>query len=68
METRARPEGARRRIAYGTRVDYVLIGPLPLAVPKLSRARQHVGGLTDHDAVTVELAPRLAPADRVVRP
>lgn len=69
----ARPEGAplSATCPYGTRVDYVLIGPrCPMAaVPGSYRVLDSMsGGLTDHDAVTVELAPRLAPADRVVRP
>ena len=69
----ARPEGAplSATCPYGTRVDYVLIGPrCPMAAaPGSYRVLDSMsGGLTDHDAVTVELAPRLVPADRVVRP
>lgn len=68
----ARPEGAplSATCPYGTRVDYILIGPRcsMAAVRGTYRVLDSMsGGLTDHDAVTVDLAPRRLAADRVVR-
>ena len=64
----ARPEGAPliATCPYGTRVDYVLVGPLcPVtAAPGTYRVLDAMtGGLTDHDSVTVDLVPRPAPVD-----
>ena len=58
-----RPAGAplAPTCRYGTRVDYVLVGPrCPVApVPGSYRVLDAMArGLTDHDAVTVDLAPR----------
>lgn len=59
----ARPAGSplSPTCPYGTRIDYVLVGPrCPLApVPGTYKTLDAMAGdLTDHDAVVVDLAPR----------
>ena len=61
----ARPEGTplSATCPYGTRVDYVLVGPRSpvTAAPGTYRVLDAISeGLTDHDAVTVDLVPRPA--------